>query len=235
MLAFGDVEVDLTRRVVTRNGEDLKLTRAEYNLLTYFLQNPDRALSRDVILNSVWGYESFPNTRTVDAHVVPLRQKLERDAACPQHFLTARSGIPLLGLRSDMARTILVVEDNDACRDALELTFAKLPEFKVRSVATAQQALDYLAADNICALVTDLHLGPMDVGSMDVRTMDGFDLIARVRSHPQHGSLPIVVISADSDPGTPARLAGIGANAYFSKPYSPAAVCRKLEQLVHAY
>jgi len=59
-----------------------------------------------------------------------------------------------------MARTILVVEDNDACRDALELTFAKLPEFKVRSVATAQQALDYLAADNICALVTDLHLGP---------------------------------------------------------------------------
>ena len=87
-VAFGDVEVDLTRRVVRRNGEDLKLTRAEYNLLTYFLQNPDRALTRDVILNSVWGYESFPNTRTVDAHVVHLRQKLERDAACPQHFLT---------------------------------------------------------------------------------------------------------------------------------------------------
>ena len=88
VLTFGDVEVDLTRRVVTRNGEELKLTRAEYNLLTYFLQNPDRALSRDVILNSVWGYESFPNTRTVDAHVVHLRQKLERDAACPEHFLT---------------------------------------------------------------------------------------------------------------------------------------------------
>ena len=88
VVAFGDVEVDLTRRVVTRNGEDLRLTRAEYNLLTYFLQNPDRALTRDVILNSVWGYESFPNTRTVDAHVVHLRQKLERDSACPQHFLT---------------------------------------------------------------------------------------------------------------------------------------------------
>ena len=88
VLAFGDVEVDLTRRVVTRHGEDLKLTRAEYNLLTYFLQNPDRVLSRDVILNSVWGYESFPNTRTVDAHVVHLRQKLERDASCPEHFLT---------------------------------------------------------------------------------------------------------------------------------------------------
>jgi DNA-binding response OmpR family regulator len=88
VVAFGDVEVDLTRRVVSRKGEVLKLTRAEYNLLTYFLQNPDRALTRDMILNSVWGYESFPNTRTVDAHVVRLRQKLERDGTCPQHFLT---------------------------------------------------------------------------------------------------------------------------------------------------
>jgi two-component system OmpR family response regulator len=88
VLAFGDVQVDLTRRVVTRKDEELKLTRAEYNLLTYFLQNPDRALTRDMILNSVWGYESFPNTRTVDAHVVRLRQKLEPDAGHPTHFLT---------------------------------------------------------------------------------------------------------------------------------------------------
>ena len=88
ILAFGDVEVDLTRRAVAKRGEDLKLTRAEYNLLTYFLQNPDRALTRDMILNSVWGYESFPNTRTVDAHVVRLRQKLEPDPVSPRHFLT---------------------------------------------------------------------------------------------------------------------------------------------------
>jgi DNA-binding response OmpR family regulator len=88
VLTFGDVEVDLTRRVVSKKGEEVKLTRAEYNLLTYFLQNPDRALSRDMILNSVWGYESFPNTRTVDAHVVRLRQKLEPDPAGPAHFLT---------------------------------------------------------------------------------------------------------------------------------------------------
>jgi DNA-binding response OmpR family regulator len=88
VLTFADVEVDITRRIVTRHGEELKLTRAEYNLLTYFLQNPDRALSRDMILNSVWGYESFPNTRTVDAHVVRLRQKLEPDAGSPRHFLT---------------------------------------------------------------------------------------------------------------------------------------------------
>jgi DNA-binding response OmpR family regulator len=88
VLAFGDVQVDLTRRVVLKHGEELKLTRAEYNLLTYFLHNADRALTRDMILNSVWGYESFPNTRTVDAHVVRLRQKLERDGSFPQHFLT---------------------------------------------------------------------------------------------------------------------------------------------------
>ena len=87
-MEFGDVEVDLTRRVVSRCGEELKLTRAEYNLLTHFLQNPDRVLSRDTILNSVWGYDSFPHTRTVDAHVVRLRQKLEPDAAVPRHFLT---------------------------------------------------------------------------------------------------------------------------------------------------
>jgi len=88
VLTFADVEVDVTRRIVSKHGDELKLTRAEYNLLTYFLQNPDRALSRDMILNSVWGYESFPNTRTVDAHVVRLRQKLEPDAGSPRHFLT---------------------------------------------------------------------------------------------------------------------------------------------------
>jgi DNA-binding response OmpR family regulator len=87
-MEFGGVEVDLTRRVVSRCGEALKLTRAEYNLLTYFLQNPDRVLSRDMILSSVWGYDTFPNTRTVDAHVVRLRQKLEPDSASPRHFLT---------------------------------------------------------------------------------------------------------------------------------------------------
>jgi DNA-binding response OmpR family regulator len=85
---FSDVEVDFPRRVVIRKGEELKLTPAEYNLLCYFLQNPDRPLTRDMILNSVWGYEFLPNTRTVDAHVVKLRQKLEPDPNTPHHFLT---------------------------------------------------------------------------------------------------------------------------------------------------
>jgi len=88
VLTFADVEVDLERRTVTRRGSEVKFTRAEFNLLTFFLQNPDRALTRDMILNSVWGYESFPNTRTVDAHVVRLRQKLEVESNAPRHFVT---------------------------------------------------------------------------------------------------------------------------------------------------
>jgi len=88
VIHFGEMEVDLERRIVARRGDEIKMTPAEYNLLTYFLQNPDRPLTRDMILNSVWGYESFPNTRTVDAHVVKLRQKLEPDPNSPRHFLT---------------------------------------------------------------------------------------------------------------------------------------------------
>jgi len=88
VIHFSDIEVDCERRLVTRKGDELKLTPAEYNLLSYFIHNPDRALTRDMILNSVWGYEFFPNTRTVDAHVVKLRQKLEPDVNSPRHFLT---------------------------------------------------------------------------------------------------------------------------------------------------
>jgi DNA-binding response OmpR family regulator len=88
IVRFGNVEVDLDRRNITNKGLDVKLTPAEYNLLSFFLHNPDRALTRDAILNSVWGYEAYPNTRTVDAHVVRLRQKLEPDPVVPRHFLT---------------------------------------------------------------------------------------------------------------------------------------------------
>src|SRR6185312_14511922 len=124
-----------------------------------------------------------------------------------------------------MTRTILVVEDSDVCRDALEVALMKIPGFTVRAVAPAEQALECLATEDICALVTDLRLA----------RMDGFELIGLVRSQPRRVALPILVVSGDTDPGTPARLVRIGANAYFSKPYSPAEVCTRLEQLVDAY
>jgi DNA-binding response OmpR family regulator len=85
---FGDNEVDMERRMVMHRGKEVKLTLAEYKLLTYFLENVDRPLTRDTILNSVWGFESFPNSRTVDSHVVKLRQKLETDPNIPRHFVT---------------------------------------------------------------------------------------------------------------------------------------------------
>jgi DNA-binding response OmpR family regulator len=88
VVQFGDTTIDFERRSVCRKGESVKMTPAEYNLLTFFVQNPDKPLTRDMILNSVWGYECFPNTRTVDAHVVKLRQKLETDPVNPRHFQT---------------------------------------------------------------------------------------------------------------------------------------------------
>jgi DNA-binding response OmpR family regulator len=85
---FADVTVDVGRRKITRGGEAVKVTPAEYNLLLYFLKNVDRALDRDAILNAAWGYDFYPKTRTVDAHVARIRRKLEPNPAEPRHFLT---------------------------------------------------------------------------------------------------------------------------------------------------
>lgn len=88
IMHVGEVEVDLERRVVTRGTEEIRLTPAEYKLLAFFLHHPDRPLTRDRILNSVWGYNLMCNTRTVDTHILKLRQKLERDPNVPRHILT---------------------------------------------------------------------------------------------------------------------------------------------------
>ncbi len=84
----GQLEVDIERRIVKRGADEVKFTPAEYNLLTFFIQHPDRPLTRDMILNQVWGYSFMSNTRTVDAHVLKLRQKLETDPNVPRHILT---------------------------------------------------------------------------------------------------------------------------------------------------
>jgi DNA-binding response OmpR family regulator len=85
---FADVTVDVGRRRITRSGEVVEVTPAEYKLLLLFVENVDRPLTRDAILNRAWGYDFFPNTRTVDAHVCRLRQKFEPNPAIPRHFLT---------------------------------------------------------------------------------------------------------------------------------------------------
>lgn len=87
-IRFGNVEIDPERRVITSRGKEVKVTPCEYSLLMYFVHNGDRALTRDTILNSVWGYDPYLNTRVVDAHVVKLRSKLEPDPTVPRHILT---------------------------------------------------------------------------------------------------------------------------------------------------
>ena len=88
IIRFADVTIDVGRRRITRSGEVVEVTPAEYNLLLLFLQNVDRPLTCDAILNVAWGDDCYPNTRTVDAHVCRLRQKLEPNPAAPRHFVT---------------------------------------------------------------------------------------------------------------------------------------------------
>ena len=86
--SFGDVEVDLRRCRVFRSGKAIDISSKEFELLKYFVYHSGETLSRDRLLEEVWGYENYPTTRTVDTHLVRLRQKLEPDPEDPQYFLT---------------------------------------------------------------------------------------------------------------------------------------------------
>jgi DNA-binding response OmpR family regulator len=85
---FGDVELDLHTCQVLRRGKLLDFSSKEFELLKYFLLHPGQTLSRDQLLEEVWGYEHFPTTRTVDAHIVRLRQKVEPKPEEPRFILT---------------------------------------------------------------------------------------------------------------------------------------------------
>ena len=85
---FGDVSVDFRRAEVTKAGEPVELSAREFKLLRYFVEHRGAALSRDELLNEVWGYNAMPSTRTVDVHVAWLRQKIEDNARHPQYILT---------------------------------------------------------------------------------------------------------------------------------------------------
>jgi len=93
VFCFGDLIVDLKKEEVLRKGEPLELTAKEFGLLQYFIANPNERLSRQILLERVWGYKHVLNTRTVDLHVAQLRQKIEADSKQPRHILTVfRSG-----------------------------------------------------------------------------------------------------------------------------------------------
>ena len=85
---FADCEVDFERMTVRRNGSPIVLTAHEFKLLRFLTENSERVLTREALLNEVWGYNSYPTTRTVDNQILKLRQKLEPDPASPKHLLT---------------------------------------------------------------------------------------------------------------------------------------------------
>lgn len=85
---FADCEVDFKKMTVRRGGRPVVLTAHEFKLLKFFTENAERVLTRDVLLNEVWGYNFYPTTRTVDNQILKLRQKLEPDPANPKHLLT---------------------------------------------------------------------------------------------------------------------------------------------------
>jgi DNA-binding response OmpR family regulator len=85
---FGDVTVDLEQMEVVRAGTPVSLTAQEFKLLRYFFENPMRVISRQQLLTEVWGYESYPTTRTVDNQILKLRQKLEPNPTDPRYLRT---------------------------------------------------------------------------------------------------------------------------------------------------
>ena len=85
---FDDIKVDFSRMYVTRGGEKVPLTTMEFKVLEFMTTNAQRVISRDELLHKVWGYQYHCDTRTVDNHILKLRQKLEGDPSDPAHFLT---------------------------------------------------------------------------------------------------------------------------------------------------
>ena len=95
---FGDVEVFIRSNEVRRGGRPVELSAKEFALLAYFVAHPAETLSRDRLLDAVWGFEHYPNTRTVDTHILHLRQKLELNPEEPRLFLTVHgSGYKFVG------------------------------------------------------------------------------------------------------------------------------------------
>jgi two-component system, chemotaxis family, chemotaxis protein CheY len=120
--------------------------------------------------------------------------------------------------------SVLIVEDAETCASTLEIIFSSIRGLKILLASSAERAWELLedGRGDIRALVTDLHMPGMD----------GFELIDRVRTDKLHARMPIVVITGSTDPHVSDRLRRRGVNAVFAKPYSPALVREKLEQLL---
>jgi CheY-like chemotaxis protein len=123
-----------------------------------------------------------------------------------------------------MHHNILIVEDTETAATTLEIALQGIPDVAVFRVGNGLRALEFLAADGrtVDALVTDLEM-PL---------LDGFELIRLLREQERFARLPIVVVSADSNPRTSERVLRLGADAYFPKPWSPLQVQEKVQELL---
>ena len=121
-------------------------------------------------------------------------------------------------------KTILIVEDSDTCAETLQIALESIPGLKTLVLQNLDAALAALRNEDYdnAALVTDLNMP----------RHDGFELIRVLRAEARYSRLPVLLISGDTDPHLPQHALARGADAFFSKPYSPAAVRRKLEQLL---
>lgn len=88
VVSFDGISADFRKMEVQRDGKPVVLTAQEFKTFQFLVQNADRVISRDELLNEVWGYQNYPSTRTVDNHILKLRQKLEKDPSSPVHFRT---------------------------------------------------------------------------------------------------------------------------------------------------
>jgi len=88
---FEDVMVDFSKTEITRGGRKVTVTAKEFKTLEFLTKNAERVISRDELLNEVWGYQNYPCTRTVDNHILRLRRKLESDPSHPSHLLTVHA------------------------------------------------------------------------------------------------------------------------------------------------
>ena len=120
---------------------------------------------------------------------------------------------------------VLIVEDSENSAAMLEIAFLGIPGVSVLMAPSAVEAWRILDGGSgpVRVMVTDLNMP----------RMDGYELICRVRADQRLSAMPIIVVSADTDPATPARVAALGVEAFFPKPFSPALVRRKLEQLLN--
>jgi CheY-like chemotaxis protein len=122
----------------------------------------------------------------------------------------------------DMVPPILLVEDELAFGATLRVAFEAGGALSVEHTATAEQALAILRERPVSVLITDI----------DLPSMDGLELIQKVRAEPRFSALPIIVTSAAADPATRERALRLGAAAFFSKPYSLFAIRHKIEELI---